>query len=55
MELLPVLIRFICVYVPADNNLNKAMVNEFHYAQIRALNFVAFIAKNTPMRVSYIL
>lgn len=52
MEILPVMIRFVCIQVPENNNLNKSMIDEFHASQIRALSFLSYIAKGTQVRVA---
>lgn len=53
MEMLPIMVRFVCLQTTPGPLLNKPMVDEFHTAQIRSLSFLAYIAKSVQIRVAH--
>ncbi|KAL3102749.1 hypothetical protein niasHS_001311 [Heterodera schachtii] len=53
LELIPIFVRFVNIAVPrhirAHKLYNKELVEEFHWAQVRALSFIAYISRQSQM------
>ncbi|KAL3088823.1 hypothetical protein niasHT_023171 [Heterodera trifolii] len=53
LELIPIFVRFVNIAVPrhirAHKLYNKELVEEFHWAQVRALSFIAYISRQAQM------